>query len=332
MATVDDAWGTFLLLLDAGIEADRGVAVTVDDAQRASLDFVGRHRGRLEERLLGSLGELVGERLDELCRFGVRDEHWVHPVDPVVAAMDPHALLAIVAQVLRLDRDRFASEPDFADYLAAEFAIALLERTGLGALTTLRLPPEVIDVLRARVAGTPLPDILPKKLARRTVDEIEDLLVQYTGLAVDVIERRMRPGGLSASGFLAEGQRLAEVILEDARTLARLRVDRRDVADRIQAAIAAAGAETRRGKRVREQNQIDVVQYVGYQQDPFHSVDVFEVNHLGAQGFRIASRHQPELRISSGNLVVSLIRRAGFFEGAVPCRVEPSVAVAILDL
>src|SRR5512143_752038 len=74
------------------------------------------------------------------------------------------------------------------------------------------------------------------------------------------IERRLRPGAASATGFLAPGERLAAVIARDAETLRALRVTPEQIADRLESIAGAAyrlSDLARRGRLQLDQAALD---------------------------------------------------------------------------
>jgi hypothetical protein len=81
-----------------------------------------------------------------------------------------------------------------------------------------------------------LPDVLPEDLDGMSVKDIETMIETYVRAPIQAVETRLRPGGLSESGFLSPGDRLGEVILEDARKLRELGISRRAIASGFQQA------------------------------------------------------------------------------------------------
>jgi hypothetical protein len=87
-----------------------------------------------------------------------------------------------------------------------------------------------------------LPAILPstREIATMTPERVRDIICVHTELDIDALAERLRPGAWSAAGFLADEQDIGEVIVNDARTLAGLGVDHRDISTRIELCQAAA--------------------------------------------------------------------------------------------
>ncbi len=97
------------------------------------------------------------------------------------------------------------------------------------------LPPELCDSASDR---DHLPDILPDDLDGMSPRDIEAVIEAYVRAPIRAFESRLRPGGLSESGFLAPGELLGEVIWEDARKLRELGVRRHALAGGMQQAFA----------------------------------------------------------------------------------------------
>jgi hypothetical protein len=83
-----------------------------------------------------------------------------------------------------------------------------------------------------------LPDVLPEDLDGMSVKDIETMIEAYVRAPIQAVETRLRPGALSDSGFLAPGERLGEVIWEDARTLHELGVRRQALVNAFEQAVA----------------------------------------------------------------------------------------------
>lgn len=145
-----------------------------------------------------------------------------------------------------------------------------------------------------------------------SAEEIGEALAAYMGTSVAALEARLAPGGVSRTGFVAPGERIGEVIRRDARALHRLGVDRHLLAERLERAW-----------------ELELV--IGYQQDPFHSCDVYAQTRRGGAAFTVVDPATGE-RLQGGDLLALLIRRACFFEGSVRYRVSPEAAVRVLGL
>ena len=247
-----------------------------------------------------------------------------------------------------------------AKWYVAQNDVTLLER--------IPMAPELHDTL----GDGPLPDILPNDVAKLSIDEIADAITRYTGAPIDQTEARMRAGASSYTGFLGRNERLAEVIHRDAQTLARIGVDRHTLAERIELLIDAdfhnaaidtwptpeqierspgyysqmlADHEARKRRLVASFGEPTGTEgrfllpwritrrcLAGHQEDPFHSSDVYWRTHRGACDIEIEHRKRPDVVLRFGDLVAVLIRRACFFEGAVPYRLDPEQAAWVLAL
>jgi hypothetical protein len=226
------------------------------------------------------------------------------------------------------------------------------------------MAPELRDMLR----DAPLPDILPPDVASLDTDDIATIIARYTGLPIEDTEDRIR-----SAGFLADNERLAQVIHRDAQTLARLGVDRHELADRLELLIDAfffnesidnwptqeqihrspdyysalwfKAHETQKQRLVAHLGEptgpqgrfelpwkVTCLCWMGHQQDPFHSADIYSRTHRGACDVTVSYKDRPGVELRFGDMIVVLIRRAGFFEGSVPYRLDPEKAAWVLGL
>jgi hypothetical protein len=185
-----------------------------------------------------------------------------------------------------------------------------------------QLTPEMRDVLRALVDGAPLPAILPDDLSGRTGDDIGGALAAYVGGTVDELHARLLPGALSGAGFVRDDDRIGDIVVRDAATLRARGITRHAVADRLTAVLRANAPIP--GLEVWSQG------YLGHQQDPFHTYDVYELHgHFGARDFAI---RRGAVEVRGGDLQVPLIRRACFFGGPGCYRLEPDALIDVLEL
>ncbi len=156
-------------------------------------------------------------------------------------------------------------------------------------------------------------------------------------MKVEDLEARMRPGQFSRQGFLAPGERLADVMERDARTLAELELTCEELAAPLDALLRRAeAAHTRRFRDDRWDVRIEV--YKGFQicpwaPDPHYGQCTAGggVEH-GSVDWRILNRRS-DLELSGSGLIVHLIRDHHFFEGFRSVhRVEPRELARLLEL
>ncbi|MGH2911390.1 MAG: hypothetical protein ACRDJ3_02825 [Solirubrobacteraceae bacterium] len=150
---------------------------------------------------------------------------------------------------------------------------------------------------------------------------------------IEELERRMRPGAFSRSGFLGPGERLADVLESDRRTLAALGFSTHQMAERLDALITAAEATPGRLARVDDRYDVAVELYTGFQICPW-ALEPDSGQCTAAGGVRHGSIDWRIRNLQSGEelrgpgLIVHLIRAHDFFEGRQsPARVDP-VALA----
>jgi hypothetical protein len=336
--TADPVWQLLIATLEQMQSAPPwGQQFVAQDQELAAA--LGARPGWLEEHLLAG-------GIDELAARDARDPgnrsllgyfmNLCPPGDPLMAqhpdvfrglpatfaAMDPVLMMSVYVAA-RQRGSRLGPVPrQNCVRLGAHF----LSRAGIAVLDRLALPTEHRDVLRALTSKQPLPDVLPAELASWSPRQIADALAEYAGTSIGELEARLHPGASSASGFLAPGESLGAVIHRDAVALARIGVSRHAIADRIDAVLDGNGAPLTHTVSV----------YAGYQADPFHSTVTSGLHGgrpRGARDFVIANPARGAAAVMrGGDLISVLIRRCGFFEGAVPHRVEPTHAAWVLGL
>jgi hypothetical protein len=252
---------------------------------------------------------------------------------------------------------------------------------GEDALERAGLVPADRDALNCAAFGKELPVILPEGLHAWSPEQIEDALAAYTGYAPDELTTHLRPDNLSTAGFLAQDERLGEVIARDAATLTRHGVHHAALGARLERIIAlldyqshaallrqavrgegpwsglvetrrpggavmalrrmllAARWLRRRVGRIVTADELARLPWeaskcvfaMGRQEDPLTVFDLYPWTGLGAGSLVI--RHRPTGReVSVHDLTASLIRRACFFEGRVPCRVDPESALFVAGM
>jgi hypothetical protein len=154
-------------------------------------------------------------------------------------------------------------------------------------------------------------------------------LTHINGIAVAELEKVMRPGQSSLSGFLGEDEALLAVMATDNDlVLGELKVTHQEVARHLQV-LGAVGAKaepdvaecTYHGKRFK----IKVISYRGYQTSPFK--DGTRTN----QNATVENLDTGK-KLTFSRLVPDMIERYGFYEGkGTPYRVDPRKVVDVLD-
>ncbi|MFY0529723.1 hypothetical protein ACN28I_43355 [Archangium gephyra] len=345
-ASIDTAWSLLREALSTPASPDTKARLEALDEQLAA--FVRASPGALESVMLAGVDELASSwkrllpwaRLDgESSRLavlltrtppGIETRDILLPSGPTLErtlqVMEPLAMLRVFAAARR-KHPRILSE--YCWRQAFDLAAFFVQRAEPDALDRVpRLLPDERDFLRSLATGEPLADILPDNVHDMTPEEIASALARYRSVTVEELEASLRPGRLSESGFLAPGERLGEVILRDARTLHRLGVRRHELARKLER-IHQESLEGTLGPPWR----YDSTAYLGHQEDPFHTLDVYEIRQQGAHDFELFHTGLgPETVLRSGDLLFTLIRRACFFEGAVQHRIDPEKAVRVLGL
>jgi hypothetical protein len=164
------------------------------------------------------------------------------------------------------------------------------------------------------------------------------------------VERQMRPGILSDQGFLAPGERLADVVARDDARLAELGVPHAQIGDRLRSVVARARlgvesdpvrfedmsehfAEPGHGVSV-DDLEVWHIEWMGLQECPFFVLDSPEgLPGCGSTSIDFAVRRAgtDETLFFSG-LLVHLVREHEFFEGSTGYRLDPAQAVRVLDV
>jgi hypothetical protein len=202
--------------LRAGTEL-RPISEWLSAADMPLGEFIRRTPGVFEARLAERAEELAeargvdpldGSELEELVA------EWHNRIrgclPDTFQSLDPLAMLKLFAGLSRpLSRWR---SPSVFNFLVDDVVTHFAERAGREVVLRLDLSPELRDTLYKWTFGAELPDILPEDVHRMIPAEIAQALASYVGSPIEDLEARMHPGGLSQSGFLARGQRLAEVI------------------------------------------------------------------------------------------------------------------------
>lgn len=171
----------------------------------------------------------------------------------------------------------------------------------------------------------------------------------YTKAELEALEARLRPGAESASGFLAPGQRLEDVLARDRRTLAALGATFDQLANGLELALGRAERRVdlaRRGRRpevappdveappipVEPTLSVRAWRFAGHQDCPFDDGEGRRcpTAPFSSAHYELRRNGLPPLAVPG--LMPHLIRAHGFFEGDVPCRVEPEALLRVLAL
>jgi hypothetical protein len=151
------------------------------------------------------------------------------------------------------------------------------------------------------------------------------------------VERRMQPGAWYPHGFLQKDSSLAEVLANDARTLADLGVTAEQVGQRL-AELLESGSESDWSRPAQAgEYKVEIRRRRGFITCPW-APDEFEPCTIGnlsrptANEFLLQRRNSQQ-RLEGLELSVHLIRDHAFFGGpGTRFRIEPERAVAILNL
>ncbi len=159
-----------------------------------------------------------------------------------------------------------------------------------------------------------------------------------SSIGIEELERRMRPGAFSQTGFLGEHERLEDVLAADARTLGELGLTTEELAAPLDRLLDAAEQARGRSARVDGRFEIRIELFTGFQICPWapsphsgqcsagggvrHASVEWQLRNLGNG-----------TRLSGPGLIVHLIGAHGFFEGFdSPNRVDPPALARILEL
>jgi hypothetical protein len=141
------------------------------------------------------------------------------------------------------------------------------------------------------------------------------------------------PGGSSTSGFLAEGERLEDVVERDRQTLRSLGVTHEQVADRLELVLGRAERRAdlvQRGRIVPPWLpwlEVESRAYLGFQSCPFDGS-----KQPWAHMDFVLRDHERGLAIALPGLLPHLVREHAFFEGSVQYRTDPARLVDLLRI
>lgn len=134
--------------------------------------------------------------------------------------------------------------------------------------------------------------------------------------AIENFEAEFYPGKSSASGFLAPGEHLNEIIARDKATCERLGFTPKKIGEAIELLLKEGGGVTftvrKESYRGKQESPFDGKEY------PFSNVDFTITNNETGESF------------SGPGLIVHLLKDHSFFEGSVRHRVNPEKAIKVL--
>lgn len=152
------------------------------------------------------------------------------------------------------------------------------------------------------------------------------------------LERRMCPGALSQTGFLARGEHLAGVLAQDAATLAKLGVTAEQLADALDRLVEAAEHARPRRVVVDGRFEVEMRAYLGFQMCPW-SPDPDHMQCEAGGGVQHGSvdwtihNLATDQTMRGPGIIIHLMRAHHFFEGpGVPSRVDPQALARLLQL
>lgn len=248
----DGAWQLLrqALRLRAPYVAERRTAALTIDQQLAA--YVLARPGELETRALAGMSELAAERgdgdrtlLQQLFLASWRPPTNEHPLANLSLPLP--ALFAATTPMfwLNLFAVAYRDHPEQTEHFGFGFLHELLRRAGMNALHELNLPQEAKDLLFHRLAGHPLPDLLPEIAMRLSAENIESILTRYTGRSLSWMQARLvKQKHAARSTKKAPKESLAERIALDLQSLAKAKVSRSLLADRITLAADLARYES----------------------------------------------------------------------------------------
>lgn len=184
---------------------------------------------------------------------------------------------------------------------------------------------------------------------------VEVLVENLSAEAIGRIEYRMRPGRCSQAGFLDHDESLVEVVQRDFRTLTALSITHGELGGRLDEIVKTAEETTEVEPTSDCEQDWDLYFCMFGGGSPGMGVEVdgkFLVRcqtSMGGQGCPFEDKMGnrcpviadgiyhifnavSERELMFPALAVHLIREHCFFEGSVPCRVDPSHAVDVLEL
>jgi hypothetical protein len=165
---------------------------------------------------------------------------------------------------------------------------------------------------------------------------------ELTSEEFKIIEQRMYAGVYSASGFLAEDERLKDVIKKDNAYLESVGITHEQIADKIKMILdmhkeICFGTACGTGHCMNHLNNysfldngllVQYVSYMGGQSCPFHNKE-YKTNSEGHTDVTITNK---DTKITFNILLEHMIRYHQFFEGSVEHRLDPRKIIDMLDI
>ncbi len=145
---------------------------------------------------------------------------------------------------------------------------------------------------------------------------------------LELIQKNMMPGALSAHGFIGEDSRnLADIILADLNSLQRIGITQEALADKMQAMTDTGLQGLGRPVSMDKYFEIEVEDYKGEIPCPFKD------------NVKAKKRHTSVKRLDTGAMIrwtdlnIHMIREHGFFEGyGSPYRLDPAELAQFLSM
>lgn len=157
---------------------------------------------------------------------------------------------------------------------------------------------------------------------------------------IECLEKKMRPGEMSETGFLANNESLLERCRSDRALVQSLNTTEKNIADRLFQLVEKAWAVISREKKhapvlLEQKYVVTITTYGGYQECPFGckakaSNGVNSINE-GSYDLKIKNL-TTAIEMKMAGFIVHLIREHGFFEGNVPYRADPRELVSLLEI
>jgi hypothetical protein len=357
--SIEDAWPHFATRMFGHfqvLERENRYTDEMSEDDNLLAYFIRLHPGVFEARLLAGLGELAAAKdakgISNLSRLlevvAPSDKSPGSLVGMTLSALDPLAGIKLCGIANWHHYGALSGKArDNCGYLIVYFKDRY--QSDLAAA-------DVTSELRDGFSGKNPPDIIPGNLDGMSPEDIKAVIEVYVGAPIEAVEARLYPGHSSSNGFLAEGERLARVIWDDAKKLREIRVDRHALAKRIRELGIACDVgrertlpqpnrvrrETAEETELREQEwrrifrsyvyeeeppfQVTTTSYMGIQQNPFYT------RCRGSNGSFIIRNQNlgPASVLEGGYLTLWLIESLCFFEGNVPNRIDPETAARVL--
>lgn len=282
-------------------------------------------KARREEKLFGGLPRTLLSVFTDQARAQEAELLW-----RTVRALDALSLWKIVLTAQKRYRPLLKTD---GLGLAHRLLGSVLKHSGPDSIPELAmalrgiLPPQLADVLP--VLALPdgdfdfrFPRILPEDevLCQMTPREITEALAHYRGMEAEELD-----AFLIRRRFLAASESVGAVIQRDTQTLRTCGISRDKLAEALRIALSHGN------KPKQSPLYVEVTSYRGHHPDPFHDDDTYYLSREvgGSADCQVTNRETKEA-IAFGSMLPYLIRRACFFEGSVPYRLDPAKACRVL--